>query len=88
MKFVWPPIAKALDERAQKIAAGLAASDKAKAELASANQRGDLLCTFIQRLRDGRPHEFHREQHQQQEDDGLNEQGRVDTHGNTFLCGR
>lgn len=39
MKFVWPPIAKALDERAQKIAAGLAASDKAKAELASANQR-------------------------------------------------
>ncbi len=39
MKFVWPPIAKALDERAQKIAAGLAASEKAKAELASANQR-------------------------------------------------
>ena len=39
MKFVWPPIAKALDERAQKIAAGLVASDKAKAELASANQR-------------------------------------------------
>ena len=38
-KFVWPPIAKALDERAQKIAAGLAASEKAKAELASANQR-------------------------------------------------
>ena len=24
MKFVWPPIAKALDERAQKIAEGLA----------------------------------------------------------------
>ncbi|GAC1354133.1 MAG: F0F1 ATP synthase subunit B [Variovorax sp.] len=39
MKFVWPPIAKALDERAQKIAAGLAAADKAKADLASANQR-------------------------------------------------
>ena len=39
MKFVWPPIAKALDERAQKIAAGLAAAEKAKAELASANQR-------------------------------------------------
>ena len=37
MKFVWPPIAKALDERAQKIAAGLAAAEKAKAELASAN---------------------------------------------------
>ena len=39
MKFVWPPIAKALDERAQKIAAGLAAAEKAKAELASANHR-------------------------------------------------
>ena len=41
MKFVWPPIAKALDERAQKIADGLAAADKAKAELTSANKRVD-----------------------------------------------
>lgn len=39
MKFVWPPITKALDERAQKIAEGLAAADKAKSELASANAR-------------------------------------------------
>ena len=39
MKFVWPPIAKALDERAQKIAEGLAAADRAKTELAAANQR-------------------------------------------------
>jgi F-type H+-transporting ATPase subunit b len=39
MKFVWPPIAKALDERAEKIAAGLAAADSAKSELASANKR-------------------------------------------------
>ncbi len=39
MKFVWPPIEKALDERAQKIADGLAAADKAKAELSSANKR-------------------------------------------------
>jgi F-type H+-transporting ATPase subunit b len=39
MKFVWPPIVKALDERAQKIAAGLSAADKAKSELAAANQR-------------------------------------------------
>lgn len=39
MKFVWPPITKALDERAQKIADGLAAADKAKSELASANAR-------------------------------------------------
>lgn len=39
MKLVWPPIAGALDERAQKIADGLAAADKAKAELTSANKR-------------------------------------------------
>jgi len=39
MKFVWPPLASALDERAQKIADGLAAADKAKPELAAANQR-------------------------------------------------
>jgi F-type H+-transporting ATPase subunit b len=39
MKFVWPPIAAALDERAKKIAEGLAAADKAKSELSVANQR-------------------------------------------------
>ena len=39
MKFVWPPIAKALDDRAQKIADGLAAADKAKTELNAANKR-------------------------------------------------
>ena len=32
MKFIWPPITAALDERAQKIADGLSAADKAKAE--------------------------------------------------------
>ena len=39
MKFVWPPIAAALDARASKIAEGLAAADKAKSELSAANQR-------------------------------------------------
>ena len=39
MKFVWPPIATALDERANKIAEGLAAADKAKSELSVANKR-------------------------------------------------
>ena len=38
MKFVWPPIMKALDERAKKIADGLSAADKAKADLASRQQ--------------------------------------------------
>ena len=39
MKFVWPPITKALDERAQKVADGLAAADKARTELAAVNER-------------------------------------------------
>ncbi|NRF69670.1 F0F1 ATP synthase subunit B [Aquincola sp. S2] len=39
MKFVWPPIIAALDERAKKIADGLSAADKAKAELTQANQK-------------------------------------------------
>jgi F-type H+-transporting ATPase subunit b len=39
MKFVWPPITAALDERAKKIADGLSAADKAKAELSQANKR-------------------------------------------------
>jgi len=39
MKFVWPPIVKALDERAKKIADGLAAADKAKDDLARAEKR-------------------------------------------------
>jgi len=39
MKIVWPPITTALDERARKIADGLAAADKAKADLSAANQR-------------------------------------------------
>jgi F-type H+-transporting ATPase subunit b len=42
MKFVWPPIANALDERANKIAGGLAAAEKAKSELATANSRVEL----------------------------------------------
>ena len=39
MKFVWPPIALALDERAKKIADGLAAADKARTGLSAANAR-------------------------------------------------
>ena len=41
MKFIWPPITAALDERAQKIREGLSAADKAKADLAAANKRAE-----------------------------------------------
>ena len=39
MKYVWPPITAALDERARKVAEGLTAADKARAELQNANVR-------------------------------------------------
>jgi F-type H+-transporting ATPase subunit b len=41
MTYIWPPIMKALDDRAQKIADGLAAAEKGKLELADANKRVD-----------------------------------------------
>ncbi len=38
-RYIWPPLTKALDERARKFADGLAAADKAKSELAVTNTR-------------------------------------------------
>jgi F-type H+-transporting ATPase subunit b len=39
MKFIWPPIVAALDERAKKVRDGLSAADSAKAELAATHKR-------------------------------------------------
>ncbi len=39
MKYVWPPLMKALDERASKISEGLAAAERGKHELAVAEKR-------------------------------------------------
>jgi F-type H+-transporting ATPase subunit b len=39
MKFLWPPIAAAMDERAQRIAEGLSAAERAQAELKDADAR-------------------------------------------------
>ena len=39
MKFVWPPIAKALDERAAKIAEGLAAAERGKSDFEQAEKK-------------------------------------------------
>ncbi|WP_153111993.1 F0F1 ATP synthase subunit B [Propionivibrio limicola] len=39
MKFVWPPIMKALDERAAKIAEGLAAAERGRQDLDLASKR-------------------------------------------------
>lgn len=39
MKFVWPPIVQALDERANKIAEGLAAAERGKSDAEAAEKR-------------------------------------------------
>lgn len=39
MKFIWPPLAHAMDERAQRIADGLSAAERAQAELKDADAR-------------------------------------------------
>ena len=39
MKFVWPPLAKALEERQDKIADGLAAAERGRRELELAHHR-------------------------------------------------
>jgi F-type H+-transporting ATPase subunit b len=41
MKFVWPPITQALEERALKIADGLAAAERGKADLLQAERRSN-----------------------------------------------
>lgn len=39
MKFIWPPLIKALDERANKIAEGLAAAERGKSDFEQAEKR-------------------------------------------------
>jgi F-type H+-transporting ATPase subunit b len=39
MKYIWPPLAAAMDERSQRIADGLSAAERAQAELKDADAR-------------------------------------------------
>jgi F-type H+-transporting ATPase subunit b len=43
MKFVWPPLMQAMEERQKKIADGLAAADKGKHEMELAEKRATAL---------------------------------------------
>jgi len=45
MKFVWPPLIRALDERAKKIADGLAAAERGTLSLRDAEAKAQLLET-------------------------------------------
>lgn len=50
LKFVWPPLAKAMDDRAAKIADGLAAADRARQDLDNAEKKA------AERLREAKQH--------------------------------
>ena len=41
MKFIWPPIIAAIEERQQKVAEGLAAADNAQKNLAQAEEKAN-----------------------------------------------
>ncbi len=41
MKFIWPPLSQAMDERTKRIQEGLTAADKAKQDLADASEQVD-----------------------------------------------
>ncbi|HTA66204.1 MAG TPA: F0F1 ATP synthase subunit B [Xanthomonadaceae bacterium] len=43
MKFIWPPLMKAMDERAQRIGEGLAAADRSRTELEKAEEQVNAL---------------------------------------------
>ena len=43
MKYVWPPLTQAMEERRQKIAEGLAQSDKAEQELDEAREQAEQI---------------------------------------------
>ncbi|MDP1573531.1 MAG: F0F1 ATP synthase subunit B [Coxiellaceae bacterium] len=45
MRFIWPPLTKALEDRREKIATGLAASEKAKRDLELAQHKVTELMT-------------------------------------------
>jgi F-type H+-transporting ATPase subunit b len=43
MKWIWPPILKAMDERQRKIAQGLAAAEEGEKELSQARDKADAI---------------------------------------------
>jgi len=43
MKFIWPPLMKAMEDRAQRIGEGLAAADRSQRDLAQAQEQVDAV---------------------------------------------
>jgi F-type H+-transporting ATPase subunit b len=43
MKFIWPPLMQAMDERAKRIGEGLAAADRSQRDLAQAEEQANAI---------------------------------------------
>jgi F-type H+-transporting ATPase subunit b len=68
MKWLWPPILDAMEERSRKIAEGLAAADKGERELAEARSKADALVREVrERAREIIDHAQHRANEMMQE---------------------
>lgn len=53
MKFIWPPLLKAIEERQEKIAEGLAAADKGEAKLVEASAKAEEIVAEARRQATG-----------------------------------
>jgi F-type H+-transporting ATPase subunit b len=60
MKFIWPPILNAMEERSRKIAQGLAAAEQGEQELAQARDKADAI---IREARERASHIIEQAQH-------------------------
>ena len=60
MKWIWPPILNAMEERARKIAQGLAAAEKGEQELSEARDKADAI---IREARERASHIIDQAQH-------------------------
>jgi F-type H+-transporting ATPase subunit b len=60
MKFIWPPILNAMEERSRKIAQGLAAAEKGEQELAEARDKAE---TIVREARERASHIIGQAQH-------------------------
>lgn len=61
MTWIWPPIMKALDDRAKKIADGLAAAEKGKLELVEAHKNAEAELATAKSANQGRIAEAERQ---------------------------
>jgi F-type H+-transporting ATPase subunit b len=79
MKFIWPPLLEAIEERQQKIADGLAAADKGQERLEQANAEAEAIVVEARKQATGildQAHSFANEIVSEGKSDGVKERDR------------